>query len=180
MEKRQFGDTARFEPDFKMEIDLTAADFLTEWKRCNMVANYLADYSAYEYKNREQAENLFSTIINELLEAIARLAETTSVIHFKLQPEDEQLSILVDHECQAPLVPHYADFVQNIGQDSGNALYLELLVNDDLPAPAFNQLGLAMIVHDFGGRINLEQRGDTPFLCTRVSIPTNSRRPTIP
>ena len=158
--------------DFKLEIDLNSSDFHAEWKRCNMVANYLADFTAYEYQHREQAENLFSTIINELLEAVARLAAFKSVIRLALRPQSGRLSIRVEHECQAALVSHYTDFVQQISHQVGDSLYVNLLTEEDSGAPDFNQLGLAMIVHDFGGVIELEQRGDTPFMNTVVSIPT--------
>jgi hypothetical protein len=155
-----------------MEIDLNATDFQAEWKRCNMLANYLADYTAYEYPRRELAENLFSTIINEVLEAVARLAALKSVIRFALQPEPGRLTIKVDHECQPALVPHYAEFVRKISPQVADPLYLSLLTGSDARSDSFNQLGLAMIVHDFGGRIELAQRGDTPFMCTTVHIPT--------
>jgi hypothetical protein len=157
---------------FKMELDLNATDFQTEWKRCNMLANYLADYTAYEYPRRELAENLFSTIINELLEAVARLAALKSVIRFALLPEPGGLAIRVDHEVQHTLASRYRDFVGRISHQVGESLYLSLLTEDQGESNSFNQLGLAMIVHDFGGRIEAEQRGDTPFMCTRVFIPT--------
>jgi hypothetical protein len=163
---------ARRGDDFRMEIDLNANDFHTEWKRCNMVANYLADYTAYEYKRRELAENLFSTIINELLEAIARLAAFRSVIRFSLCQDKEGLMIDVNHECQENLVGVYRDFVTSINQTDDRDLYLDLLTGETIPSPSFNQLGLAMIVHDFGGTIALEQRGGSPFMTTHVHIPT--------
>ena len=172
MDNQDNDDQTRRGPAFEMEIDLNANDFTSEWKRCNLVANYLADYTAYEYKHRELAENLFSTIINELLEAIARMAAFKSVIRFALRPNPGSLSIQVDHECQEPIVAHYTEFVKQVSQGSGKGVYFDLLVIDSLPRPAFNQLGLAMIVHDFGGKIEIQQRGGTPFMRTCVSIPT--------
>ena len=94
------------------------------------------------------------------------------VIRFALRPLPGRLSIRVEHECQAALVPFYTTFVKSISQQVGDSLYVNLLTEDESGTPAFNQLGLAMIVHDFGGVIELEQRGDTPFMNTTVSIPT--------
>ncbi len=162
---------------FRIEISLNAADFQAEWKRCNMVANYLADYTAYEYARRELAENLFSTVINELLEAVARLAAARSAIRFALAAEPGGLAIHVEHECRPTLLARYSEFVGSLAGLAGDPLYLRLLTDDSGDTAAFNQLGLAMIVHDFGGRIELERRGDAPLLCTRVTIPTEDFAP---
>lgn len=172
LENQRSVDDLECVPGFRMEIDLNSTDFQSEWKRCNMVANYVSDYISYEYKHRELAENLFSTIINEFLEAINRIAVPKSMIHFVIISATGSLQLQVTHECQLCFAPLYVDFIHQVSQSVDNSLYLNLLVGESLPSPSFNQLGLAMIVHDFGSRIEVEQQGNSSSLRTTIFIPT--------
>jgi len=155
----------------KIEVGLNAGDFLLEWKRSALVANYLADFMAYEYPHREMAENLISTVLNELIEAAYRLAVDRSPLQLLLRTEDGHLIIALDHQCQPGLSSTYREFVGQLVQGSDGPLYFQLLEAETRPEPLFNQFGLAMIAHDFSGQITVEDLGTTQ-LRTTIDLPT--------
>lgn len=159
-------------PLFAFELTLQARDFQTEWKRCNMLANYIAEYVAYQFAQQERAENLVSTITNELLETVTRLAPAHSDLFIRCTQFEDELGLDAKHIIRAEAASPYLVFLENLGNGASDKLYLELLTAEMRPAEYFNQLGLTMLAHDFGARLTASLDESTDHICTRVSIPT--------
>ncbi len=157
---------------FAFELTLQARDFQTEWKRCNMLANYIAEYVAYQFAQQERAENLVSTIANELLETVTRLTPEHSDLFIRCAQFEDGLELDAEHGIRAEVVLPYLAWLENLDNGVNDERYLELLTVETRPAEYFNQLGLTMLAHDFGARLTASLDESTGRIRTQISIPT--------
>lgn len=137
------------EPPLAVELSLPAGDLQADWRRCNLAANYLAGYVAYQFAEREWAENLISTVTNEVLEAVAQLSPAAAQLELRCLQRPGDLVIEVEHAVRPELDAAYAGFLDELCSRDSAELYFELLTAAARPALAFNQFGLALIAHDF-------------------------------
>ena len=159
-------------PALEFECMLDAGDFHKEWVRCSMAANYIAEYTAYQFARREWAENLISTVANDFLEAVIRLSPERDGVTIRCVQFKETLLLEVKHSLRPEMVKPFRQFLTQVCADDVNDLYFQLLTATDRPVPPFNQLGLVMLVHDFGARLaaRVDEKGGV--VTTRVFIPT--------
>ena len=58
-------------------------DFQLDWRRYNLISNYFAEYCSYLFEQKDKAENLISTVLYELTEAMANYAKRNANIKIK-------------------------------------------------------------------------------------------------
>jgi hypothetical protein len=158
-------------PDLAFELTLQARDFYAEWKRCSMVANYISEYASYQFPQRERAENLISTIANEILESVVRLAPDTSDLVFRCEQTASGLLLETEHFIRPEAAAGYQEFLACLRAETSEELFLRLLTTDDeRPVPTFNELGLTMLVQDFGVHLSDTLDAATNRICTKAAI----------
>jgi hypothetical protein len=157
---------------FTFELALPSDDLRLHWRRCNLLANYVAEYVAYQFPQREWAENLISTVANEFLEAIAQIAPATSELRIRCFQQPTSLDLELDHGLHAEMIDSYAAFLAELADSLNETRYFDLLTNPERIPPMFNQFGLAMLVHDFHVRIAARLDPAANRICVRVSLPT--------
>jgi hypothetical protein len=168
-----FDTDRRTAPIFAIELHLQAQDLQHEWRRCNMLANYIAEYVAYQFPEREWAENLISTVTNEFLEAVTHISPGNAAIVLRCMQYDSDLSIEIEHSLRSEATQAYMAFVQQLSNGHTDEIYFDLLTAADGPALNFNQFGMVMLVHDFNARIAAQREESTGRIGIRVSVPTN-------
>ncbi len=156
---------------FTFELSVQNRDFLSAWRRCNMVANYVADYTAYQFAQRECAENLISTVTNELLEAIVRVADSGGDLRLRCMQVESGLVLETQHMVRLETAAHFHTFLKELEGPDIDDLYVALLIAESPPEIAFNQLGLAMLVHDFGAKVTARLDKAHAQMYTRVFVP---------
>lgn len=158
-----------------LALTLPAADFQAEWKRCDLLANYIGEYTGYEYPHREWAENLVSTVMNELLEAAVRLSPAEAPLQIQCGQAAGQLVLEAGHRVRPELIQPYAAFLTELCGAAAEArtIYFQLLTTAETAGLTFNQLGLAMLVHDFGARLAVRLEAAAGQAQTRVFLPTH-------
>jgi hypothetical protein len=139
-------------PALTFRLQLQAGDLNDHWKRCNMLANYLAEYVSYQFSEREWAENLISTVTNELLEAVSSVSPAASTLVLRCRQQHHDLVIELEHDLLPEIAQPYAIVLAELANQVSDEHYLHQLTSDR-PLPSFNQLGLSMITHDFGVQI---------------------------
>jgi hypothetical protein len=139
----------------QLEVTVQIDDLHSDWKRISHLANYFAEYIAYDFPQRERAENLLSTITNEILEAIVHLAPAQTTLQLRCTHQDETLMMDVTHQVKAELRPDYLLFVKKLGEEDGEQGYLQMLTADVKPEAYFNQLGLMILEYDFDVHLSL-------------------------
>ena len=157
---------------FAFELTLLVGDLQAEWKRCNMLANYIAAYVAYQFIHQERAENIISTIANELLEAVVFLAPQHSHLYIRCRQFEQGLLLEAKHIICAETVGPYLTFLEGLNSDSLDQQYVNLLTTESKPAEYFNQLGLLMLMHDFGTHLTTYRSNNSDEICTRLFIAT--------
>lgn len=157
-------------PDLVFELTLQAGDFYAEWKRCSMVANYISEYASYQFPQRERVENLISTIANEILESVVRLAPATSDLVFRCEQTASGLLLETEHFIRPEAAAGYQEFLASLRAETSEELFLQLLTDDERLIPTFNQLGLSMLVQDFGVHLSDTLDVDTNRICTKAAI----------
>lgn len=158
-------------PLFTVEFTFPVKDFQSDWKQCSLLANYIAEYTAYQFDQQERAENIVSTIANELLESIVYLAPSYSDLIIRVVQTEDGLQINTSHLIQPELISPYTEFLKDITSDRTDQPYLNLLTTIDMPEHYFNQLGLMMVSHDFGVQIVRLPLSHPERICTRLIIP---------
>lgn len=158
------------ERPFTIKLTLPAKSLLNDWKQCSMLANYIAEYVGYQYEQQERAENLISTITNELLEAIISLAPEHSDLVITLHQSAEGLQLDTNHHIHANLASPYRQFLHSLMNTSDEDQYLEMLTTEEMPDLYFNQLGLMMLTHDFGASFTNCSAEQTDRVCTQLFI----------
>lgn len=157
---------------FAIELAVCSDDLQTHWRRCNMLANYLAEYAAYQFTEREWAENLISTVANEFLEAMVWLTPAGAEVRIGCRQAAGRLEIELVHPLRAELAGPYLDFLAQLNGADVDDLYFALLGDVARPAPSFNQLGLVMIVHDFAAHVAASRAGPDGPVRVHISLPT--------
>ncbi len=161
-------DTLPLHHDF--EISIPVSDIQTEWARCSLLANYIGEYVAFEYPQREWVENLLSTISNELLETAVYLAPDTSELRLIVKSEDNSFVVTMTHLIKSTHVSHYQSFISALSGNEKHTLYLSWLTNTDKEDLYFNQLGLCMLSNDFDVELQVQLDLDQ-HIETRLQLP---------
>src|SRR6476660_8695247 len=107
-----FDNTAASTPVFAIELLVQAQDIQDRWQRCNMLANYIAEYVAYQFPEREWAENLLSTVMNEFLEAIASLSPSRAELTLRCTQFAGNLMIEIKHSLHPQSSEPYLAFLR--------------------------------------------------------------------
>jgi hypothetical protein len=160
-------------PAFAIELSLPAQDLQHQWRRCNMLANYIAEYVAYQFPEREWAENLISTVTNEFLEAIVSLSPGDAAIRLSYLQRAGNLQIEIEHGLRAATVQPYTAFLDQLAGSDTDELYFGLLTAADRPALDFNPFGLVMLVHDFKASVSARLAETQPRIQIQVIVPTS-------
>ena len=159
-------------PGLRFELEVMAVDFHEEWKRCNMVANYVAEYAAYQFPRRELAENLISTVLNEMLESSCHLVPQRSMLKLTLVENEGFLKIEIEHGLDIPMLQAYPAFIAGLEQTFSDEEYITLLTTETNAPVFFNQLGLAMVAHDFKATLSFRPAAGSGRSATIVRLPT--------
>jgi hypothetical protein len=159
-------------PMFAIELLVQSQDIQDRWQRCNMLANYIAEYVAYQFPERDWAENLLSTVTNEFLEAIASLSPERAELTLRCTQFDGNLMIEIKHSLHPHSSEPYLTFLRELAGAAIDDIYFGLLTATERPEVSFNQFGLAMLVHDFHARIAAQLDDATGQICIQVDVPT--------
>lgn len=167
-----FDDAESSPAALEFECAVEAGDFHHEWVRCSMLANYVARYTAYEYPRREWAENLISTVTNDFLEAVIHLTPDANRLILRCRQYADYLLLDIGHSLRPEMLEPYREFLEDACERDVDQLYFKLLTGTGRPAPEFNQLGLIMLIHDFGARLSAKMDTKGEKVITRVFIAT--------
>ena len=146
---------------FTFDLSFLIADFQQEWGRCNMAANYIAAYAAYQFPQHERVENLISTVANEMLETAVFLAPSHSDLQIRYTQLKDGLHIDIAHDIRNDAITPYFALLDVLTGGHNNALYLKLLTDEEESSNNFNQLGLTMISNDFGAHLNAKLKNES-------------------
>lgn len=137
-----------------IQLVVPANDFTLDWRRYNLVANYLAEYSAYRFEPKDAAENLISSVFYELLEYAGRCSRREAKLDIRLYAGENLLRFDVASSFSREEAAQLESFLRELAARDLDELYRRLLTAD-LDSPAGRrELGLAMVAHDYHAGIS--------------------------
>jgi hypothetical protein len=139
----------------RITLSLPARDFSRDWRRYNLVANYIAEYASYFFEHRDRAENVISSVFYELLEHMARISRDDARLELGLLTEDGRVVFEISSSNPRPeaLDPHRT-LLEALGSANIDTLYREFLEAPQGEPWQEGELGLTMLAHDYRARFS--------------------------
>jgi hypothetical protein len=160
------GEYAKLEPkDIKphIRLNLPVRDFTLDWRRCNLVANYIAEYVSYYFEQKDRAENLVSSVFYELIEHLVSRARDETAVDIGFSTVGEWLVFEVSFFLTSEERKKLEELLGAINGKDIDDYYLEALESGLENARSTNAMGMIMIVHDYRAQLSaLLQEGGEP------------------
>jgi hypothetical protein len=135
-------------------LSLPAGDFHLDWRRYSLVANYLAEYSAYFFEQKDRAENLISTVFYELIERLASCSRGEARLDIRFSAASGWLLFELATSFPAGEVASLRTLLEELLGSDVAGYYGRLLASDLETETNRRKLGLAMVAHDYQARLS--------------------------
>jgi hypothetical protein len=127
-----------------LELEITPIDLLTEWRRCGMIADFMADYMARHFEPRETARSVLSTVLNELVENAAKFsADKRAAAHVSIRHHGEVVHAEIRNETTDDRVDELREVLSALVRDGATAVFRRRMEDR-------RGLGLALLARDYG------------------------------
>jgi hypothetical protein len=140
--------TAQHPPSPKrISLRLQARDFSRDWRRCNLVANYVAEYASYFFEHKDRAENVIYSVLYELLEYVVAMSRDDSNLALGLNVHDGRLFFeIATSGATREGCGQHQELLAGLSGGDLEGLYRRLLVSE---TEGRGTLGIAMLAHDY-------------------------------
>jgi hypothetical protein len=153
-----------------LRLVVPVKDFSLDWRRYNLVANYLAEYCSYHFEYKDRAENLISSVFYELIEQMVGASRHEARLELELCTAGEWVVFELSSSFPRESVQSLAATLNELHAADIDAYYTSLLESElDKPA-ARRTLGLAMIAHDYRARLSAVLEADSGAVRLRARI----------
>jgi hypothetical protein len=140
-----------------MVIELRPAELVAQWKRCGLTADWMSSYlvQAFEPSAQPTAQNVLSTVINELLEnAVKFSTDDAPAIRIRAGRHGDLTWIETFNTAAEPRARFLEKRLEELAREPMNALFARSMASErDSEAPG---IGLVIIQRDHGARIHAE------------------------
>jgi hypothetical protein len=147
-------------------LTLPANDLQLDWRRFSLVANYLAEYSAYHFEQKDRAENLISSVFYELIERLAGSSRREARLDLSFTAFADWLLFELHSSFPAEELARIRELLVELQGGDQEGYYRSLLAADLDAEANRHKLGLAMVAHDYHARLSglLDARDGTVVL----------------
>ena len=135
-------------------LTLPANDLLLDWRRFSLVANYLGEYSAYHFEQKDRAENLISSVFYELIERLAGSSRREARLDIRFTAFAEWLLFELHSSFPAEELARIRELLAELQGGDQEGYYRRLLAADLEAEGNRHKLGLAMVAHDYHARLS--------------------------
>ncbi len=158
----------RSPPLSAIELEVVPIDLVTEWRRCGMVADFMADYMVHAFERRDAARSILSTVANELVENAAKFsADKRAAAHISIRHHGEVVHAEVRNEATDKHVQDLRELLADLARDDATAVFRRRM--DDRRG-----LGLALLARDYGATVGATVlpagTGGKITVCLRVAL----------
>jgi hypothetical protein len=137
---------------------LLAKDFVSDWRRFNLAANYIAEYASYFFEHRDRAENVISSVFYELLEHMAAISRDDAGLSVKLRAQDGRVVFEISTSSPRPeALELNRKLIGALGSADIDSLYREILEATPEKPRLQGELGLTMLAHDYRARFSMTE-----------------------
>jgi len=153
-----------------IEVQMSALDMVVQWRRCGIVADYLADYLALSFEQPDYARSVLSTVANELVENAVRFsAEKARPIRIHASHRGDVVELVVSNLSNQRHVEGLEKLFLDLSRDDLAAVFRERV-----EAGTRGGLGLLLLAKDYGaelGAVVVSQETDTRAVTMHVVLP---------
>lgn len=130
-------------------IAVPAMDFVVQWSRCGMTADYIADYLAYAFEQRDAARSVITTAANELLENAAKFtSDKRAPVRIVGRLRGASVELQVENVTDARNAAALSTLLDALSRGEAPALFAERL-----ESRARGGLGLIILAKDYNARL---------------------------
>jgi hypothetical protein len=151
-----------------IELEVVPIDLVTEWRRCGMAADFMADYIVHGFERREVARSVLSTVLNELVENAAKFSSNKlTAAHVSIRHHGDVVHAEVRNEASDKDVQALRDVLAELAREEATAVFGRRMLSR-------RGLGLAMLAKDYGGTVGATVSppgaGGQIAVCLRISL----------
>ncbi len=151
-----------------IELEVIPIDLVTEWRRCGMVADFMADYMVHAFERRDEARSILSTVANELVEnAVKFSAEKRAAAHVSIRYHGEVVHAEIRNEATNDHVQDLRELLADLARDDAAAVFRRRMEDR-------RGLGLALLARDYratvGATVAPSGEGGKNAVCLRVAL----------
>jgi hypothetical protein len=149
-----------------IELELRPLEFIAQWRRCSLTADWLASYLAYDFDEtaRATALNVLSTVINELVEnAVKFTSDKRTKVRVLLAHHGDFVRLVTQNPALAERALLLRETFEELERVSLDALFARRIAEGSVPnAPG---VGLLILKRDYAARLGarLTPRPDASF-----------------
>jgi hypothetical protein len=132
----------------RITLSLPARDFSRDWRRYNLVANYVAEYASYFFAHKDRAENVISSILYELLEYMVGMSLESAQLALGLNARDGRVFFeIATSGATREGSGQHEQLLAEIARGDLDNLYRRMLVSES--EGNRGSLGIAMLARDY-------------------------------
>jgi len=140
-----------------IHLDLDIKEFCSDWTHCDLMSGYLARMVSHTRLDSLLFANLYSSALNELLEAVYRTHGVSGKLECAVQRRGGLDRITLTFPADEETYRVYADAIRKVEADNAETLYLEALFAEQEPGAS---LGLLELGVDYGARLAIDRCED--------------------
>jgi hypothetical protein len=138
--------------DFVFPLEL-----VTQWKRCGMVADFLADYQSFVFKHRKKAISVLSTIINELLEnAVKFSSDKNKLVNLSIRHYGKLIEIETINLCNKTQAERLNSYIAKLRSSNIEKLFYDQIEYTAKQNKSISGLGLLTLIKDYSAEIGIK------------------------
>lgn len=151
-----------------IELAVVPIDLVTEWRRCGLVADFMADYMVHAFERRDAARSILSTVANELVENAAKFSSNKrAAAQVAIRHHDEVVHAEVRNQATEKHVQGLREVLADLARGDATAVF-HRRVERRLG------LGLALLARDYGAMVGATiepaDAGGELAVCLRVAL----------
>jgi len=132
-----------------LSLSVYAQDMTLQWKRCEIVSNFISQFYSGANRNESIDTNSISTIINELIENAAKYSEKeNSKVFIEIKDLGNKLRVDVKNRVSSRIKLNFETITKTIASGNINQMYFDALESkhkDDQTSG----IGLLMLLNDY-------------------------------
>lgn len=153
-------------------LEVPALDMVVQWRRCGVVADYIAEYLALSFEEPAYAQSVLSTVANELVENAVRFSsEKARPIRVEARHRGEVVELLVSNLAAQQHVRGLETLFDDLARGDLTSVFRERV-----EAGTRGGLGLLILAKDYGAvlvaTLDPEEAPDRTPVTIQVVLPT--------
>jgi len=151
-------------------------DIVAHWRRCGMTADYLAEYLAYNFEDMAAAQNIISTVLNELAEnAVKFSSNKRRPINIRVIHYGEYLQITTTNEASAERASSLASLMEKLESEDVEHLFMRHIEDSAALKRSTSGLGLISLKKDYHADVGVRitPKESTAFYEVLVQVTLN-------